>query len=185
MSAASKEVSEAILEKEIEYLKSQYNNLEKYKQKIKEDKIHWEVDRDEVEEKNVNHKILLDEIQQENFKEVVDTLNQILNREIRKVYEDQQLTENKLTEINSQLAKREWELDQYKSSDDSKVKEGIERQRESLITELNQLKECNSNLTDEMIKLKEKISILSNENSNLEGSLNGFSYDAINHEIDE
>ena len=68
MSAASKEVSEAILEKEIEYLKSQYNNLEKYKQKIKEDKIHWEVDRDEVEEKNVNHKILLDEIQQENFK---------------------------------------------------------------------------------------------------------------------
>ena len=185
MSAASKEVSEAILEKEIEYLKSQYNNLEKYKQKIKEDKIHWEVDRDEVEEKNVNHKILLDEIQQENFKEVVDTFNQILNREIRKVYEDQQLTENKLTEINSQIGQREWELEQYKSSDDSKVKEGIEKQRESLITELNQLKESNSNLTDEMIKLKEKISILSNENSNLEGSLNGFSYDSINHEIDE
>ena len=185
MSAASKEVSEAILEKEIEYLKSQYNNLEKYKQKIKEDKIHWEVDRDEVEEKNVNHKILLDEIQQENFKEVVDTFNQILNREIRKVYEDQQLTENKLTEINSQIGQREWELEQYKSSDDSKVKEGIEKQRESLITELNQLKESNSNLTDEMIKLKEKISILSNENSNLEGSLNAFSYDSINHEIDE
>ena len=185
MSAASKEVSEAILEKEIAYLKSQYNNLEKYKQKIKEDKIHWEVDRDEVEEKNVNHKILLDEIQQENFKEVVDTFNQILNREIRKVYEDQQLTENKLTEINSQIGQREWELEQYKSSDDSKVKEGIEKQRESLITELNQLKESNSNLTDEMIKLKEKISILSNENSNLEGSLNGFSYDSINHEIDE
>ena len=185
MSAASKEVSEAILEKEIEYLKSQYNNLEKYKQKIKEDKIHWEVDRDEVEEKNVNHKILLDEIQQENFKEVVDTFNQILNREIRKVYEDQQLTENKLTEINSQIGQREWELEQYKSSDDSKVKEGIEKQRESLITELNQLKESNSNLTDEMIKLKEKISILSSENSNLEGSLNGFSYDSINHEIDE
>ena len=185
MSAASKEVSEAILEKEIEYLKSQYNNLEKYKQKIKEDKIHWEVDRDEVEEKNVNHKILLDEIQQENFKEVVDTFNQILNREIRKVYEDQQLTENKLTEINSKIGQREWELEQYKSSDDSKVKEGIEKQRESLITELNQLKESNSNLTDEMIKLKEKISILSSENSNLEGSLNGFSYDSINHEIDE
>ena len=185
MSAASKEVSEAILEKEIAYLKSQYNNLEKYKQKIKEDKIHWEVDRDEVEEKNVNHKILLDEIQQENFKEVVDTFNQILNREIRKVYEDQQLTENKLTEINSQIGQREWELEQYKSSDDSKVKEGIEKQRESLITELKQLKESNSNLTDEMIKLKEKISILSNENSNLEGSLNGFSYDSINHEIDE
>ena len=185
MSAASKEVSEAILEKEIEYLKSQYNNLEKYKQKIKEDKIHWEVDRDEVEEKNVNHKILLDEIQQENFKEVVDTFNQILNREIRKVYEDQQLTENKLTEINSQIGQREWELEQYKSSDDSKVKEGIEKQRESLITELNQLKESNSNLTDEMIKLKEKISILSSENSNLEGSLNGFSYDSINHEINE
>ena len=185
MSAASKEVSEAILEKEIEYLKSQYNNLEKYKQKIKEDKIHWEVDKDEVEEKNVNHKILLDEIQQENFKEVVDTFNQILNREIRKVYEDQQLTENKLTEINSQIGQREWELEQYKSSDDSKVKEGIEKQRESLITELNQLKESNSNLTDEMIKLKEKISILSSENSNLEGSLNGFSYDSINHEIDE
>ena len=185
MSAASKEVSEAILEKEIEYLKSQYNNLEKYKQKIKEDKIHWEVDRDEVEEKNVNHKILLDEIQQENFKEVVDTFNQILNREIRKVYEDQQLTENKLTEINSQIGQREWELEQYKSSDDSKVKEGIEKQRESLITELNQLKESNSNLTDEMIKLKEKISILSSENSNLEVSLNGFSYDSINHEIDE
>ena len=185
MSAASKEVSEAILEKEIEYLKSQYNNLEKYKQKIKEDKIHWEVDRDEVEEKNVNHKILLDEIQQENFKEVVDTFNQILNREIRKVYEDQQLTENKLTEINSQIGQREWELEQYQSSDDSKVKEGIEKQRESLITELNQLKESNSNLTDEMIKLKEKISILSSENSNLEGSLNGFSYDSINHEIDE
>ena len=185
MSAASKEVSEAILEKEIAYLKSQYNNLEKYKQKIKEDKIHWEVDRDEVEEKNVNHKILLDEIQQENFKEVVDTFNQILNREIRKVYEDQQLTENKLTEINSQIGQREWELEQYKSSDDSKVKEGIEKQRESLITELNQLKESNSNLTDEMIKLKEKISILSSENSNLEGSLNGFSYDSINHEINE
>ena len=185
MSAASKEVSEAILEKEIEYLKSQYNNLEKYKQKIKEDKIHWEVDKDEVEEKNVNHKILLDEIQQENFKEVVDTFNQILNREIRKVYEDQQLTENKLTEINSQIGQREWELEQYKSSDDSKVKEGIEKQRESLITELNQLKESNSNLTDEMIKLKEKISGLSSENSNLEGSLNGFSYDSINHEIDE
>ena len=185
MSAASKEVSEAILEKEIAYLKSQYNNLEKYKQKIKEDKIHWEVDRDEVEEKNVNHKILLDEIQQENFKEVVDTFNQILNREIRKVYEDQQLTENKLTEINSQIGQREWKLEQYKSSDDSKVKEGIEKQRESLITELSQLKESNSNLTDEMIKLKEKISILSNENSNLEGSLNGFSYDSINHEIDE
>ena len=185
MSAASKEVSEAILEKEIEYLKSQYNNLEKYKQKIKEDEIHWDVDRDEVEEKNVNHKILLDEIQQENFKEVVDTFNQILNREIRKVYEDQQLTENKLTEINSQIGQREWELEQYKSSDDSKVKEGIEKQRESLITELNQLKESNSNLTDEMIKLKEKISILSSENSNLEGSLNGFSYDSINHEIDE
>tara|TARA_Y100000590_G_scaffold207910_1_gene235482 strand:+ start:1956 stop:4595 length:2640 start_codon:yes stop_codon:yes gene_type:complete len=185
MSAASKEVSEAILEKEIEYLKSQYNNLEKYKQKIKEDKIHWEVDRDEVEEKNVNHKILLDEIQQENFKEVVDTFNQILNREIRKVYEDQQLTENKLTEINSQIGQREWELEQYKSSDDSKVKEGIEKQRESLITELNQLKESNSNLTDEMIKLKEKISGLSSENSNLEGSLNGFSYDSINREIDE
>ena len=185
MSAASKEVSEAILEKEIAYLKSQYNNLEKYKQKIKEDKIHWEVDRDEVEEKNVNHKILLDEIQQENFKEVVDTFNQILNREIRKVYEDQQLTENKLTEINSQIGQREWKLEQYKSSDDSKVKEGIEKQRESLITELSQLKESNSNLTDEMIKLKEKISILSNENSNLEGSLDGFSYDSINHEIDE
>ena len=185
MSAASKEVSEAILEKEIEYLKSQYNNLEKYKQKIKEDEIHWDVDRDEVEEKNVNHKILLDEIQQENFKEVVDTFNQILNREIRKVYEDQQLTENKLTEINSKIGQREWELEQYKSSDDSKVKEGIEKQRESLITELNQLKESNSNLTDEMIKLKEKISILSSENSNLEGSLNEFSYDSINHEIDE
>ena len=54
-----------------------------------------------------------------------------------------------------------------------------------MITELNQLKESNSNLTDEMIKLKEKISILSSENSNLEGSLNGFSYDSINHEIDE
>tara|TARA_B100000131_G_scaffold323261_1_gene381113 strand:+ start:20054 stop:22693 length:2640 start_codon:yes stop_codon:yes gene_type:complete len=185
MSAASKEVSEAILENEIEHLKDQYNDLEQYKQKLYEDKKHWKHDRDEVEEKNTNHKILLDEIQQENFKEVVDTFNQILNREIRKVYEDDQLTENKLSEINSQLNQRSWELDQYKSSDDSKVKEGIAKQRESLMIELDELKDKNSNLSNEMVKLKEIISALSNENSNLKKSLSEFNYDLINSEIDE
>ncbi len=185
MSAASKEVSEAILENEIEHLKEQYNDLEQYKQKLYEDKKHWKHDRDEVEEKNTNHKILLDEIQQENFKEVVDTFNQILNREIRKVYEDDQLTENKLSEINSQLNQRSWELDQYKSSDDSKVKEGIAKQRESLMIELDELKDKNSNLSNEMVKLKEIISALSNENSNLKKSLSEFNYDLINSEIDE
>lgn len=185
MSAASKEVSEAILENEIEHLKDQYNDLEQYKQKLYEDKKHWKHDRDEVEEKNTNHKILLDEIQQENFKEVVDTFNQILNREIRKVYEDDQLTENKLSEINSQLNQRSWELDQYKSSDDSKVKEGIAKQRESLMIELDELKDKNSNLSNEMVKLKEIISALSNENSNLKRSLSEFNYDLINSEIDE
>ena len=185
MSAASKEVSEAILENEIEHLKGQYNDLEQYKQKLYEDKKHWKHDRDEVEEKNTNHKILLDEIQQENFKEVVDTFNQILNREIRKVYEDDQLTENKLSEINSQLNQRSWELDQYKSSDDSKVKEGIAKQRESLMIELDELKDKNSNLSNEMVKLKEIISALSNENSNLKKSLSEFNYDLINSEIDE
>lgn len=185
MSAASKEVSEAILENEIEHLKDQYNDLEQYKQKLYEDKKHWKHDRDEVEEKNTNHKILLDEIQQENFKEVIDTFNQILNREIRKVYEDDQLTENKLSEINSQLNQRSWELDQYKSSDDSKVKEGIAKQRESLMIELDELKDKNSNLSNEMVKLKEIISALSNENSNLKRSLSEFNYDLINSEIDE
>lgn len=185
MSVASKEVSEAIIENEIEYLEEQLRNFLSYDRKISTDKKQWEKDKSELEVKNVNHDILLNEIQKENFKDIVDTFNQIINREISRVDKDVLLTGKKINEIKKKLNQRRLELSQYQSSNDIQVKEGLVKQKQALEIELTNLKNKNTKLTKEIVKQKEKITFLSSENLDLYETIKGIETNNLKKDIDE
>ena len=185
MSAASKEVSEAIIEKELEYVTSEQFTMKNYKESLLANREQWESDKKIVQKEKINHEILLDEIQKNNFKKLAGTFNQIINREVEKFELDINLTNKKIEELETKKKQKVWELQQYQISNYAQVKEGISKQREILVVELSLVKEKNDDLTKEMIQLKEKISLLTDENIELNQYLNTTDTTTLNSEIYE
>ena len=185
MSAASKEVSEAIIEKELEYVTSEEFTMKNYKESLLANREQWESDKKIVQKQKINHEILLDEIQKNNFKKLAGTFNQIINREVEKFELDINLTNKKIEELETKKRQKVWELQQYQISNYAQVKEGISKQREILVVELSLVKDKNDDLTKEMIQLKEKISLLTDENIELNQYLNKTDTTALNSEIYE
>ena len=185
MSAASKEVSEAIIEKELEYVTSEEFTMKNYKESLLANREQWESDKKIVKKQNINHEILLDEIQKNNFKKLAGTFNKIINREVEKFELDINLTNKKIEELETKKRQKVWELQQYQISNYAQVKEGISKQREILVVELSLVKEKNDDLTKEMIQLKEKISLLTDENIELNQYLNKTDTTILNSEIYE
>ena len=185
MSAASKEVSEAIIEKELEYVTSEQFTMKNYKESLLANREQWESDKKIVQKEKINHEILLDEIQKNNFKKLAGTFNQIINREVEKFELDINLTNKKIEELETKKKQKVWELQQYQISNYAQVKEGISKQREILVVELSLVKDKNDDLTKEMIQLKEKISLLTDENIELNQYLNTTDTTTLNSEIYE
>ena len=185
MSAASKEVSEAIIEKELEYVTSEEFTMKNYKESLLANREQWESDKKIVQKQKINHEILLDEIQKNNFKKLAGTFNQIINREVEKFELDINLTNKKIEELETKKRQKVWELQQYQISNYAQVKEGISKQREILVVELSLVKDKNDDLTKEMIQLKEKISLLTDENIELNQYLNKTDTTPLNSEIYE
>ena len=183
MSAASKEVSEAIIEKEIDYITSEESTLKSYRQTLLKEIEQWEEDKERVGKENINHEILLNEIQKQNFIQVVGLFNGIMNREVKKIDFDFNMTNKKIDDLKDYKEKKIFELQQYQKSNYAEIKEGISKQRNILLDELDDVKKKNNSLTKEMIKLKEKISLLTDQNKELSQYINKTSNTILNKEI--
>jgi len=183
MSAASKEVSEAIIEKEIDYITSEDSALKSYRQTLSTELEQWKKDKESIGEQNINHEILLDEIQKQNFIQVVDMFNEIINREVKKIDLDFNMTDKKIDNLKDYKEKKIFELHQYQKSNYAEIKEGIVKQKNILLKELDYVKNKNNELTKEMIKLKEKISLLADQNKELSQHINKTSNTTLNKEI--
>ena len=184
MRAASKEVSEVILDKEIEYIKGQDISLKKYYKTILSDKEQWNRDKENIYLKSFNHKKYLNEIQKKNFKEVVDTFTKIINREINRSEFEYSLTNKKLEQLSTELNKKNMELSKYNLSNFAEVKEGILKQIVCLKDELEDFKNTNSKITQEMIQLKEKVSLLVDENISLKNLISSTNVYLLDAEIE-
>ncbi len=183
MSAASKEVSEAIIEKEIDYITSEELALKSYKRTLLTEIEQWEKDKERVGKENINHEILLDEIQKQNFIQLVDMFNGIMNREVKKIDLDFNMANKKIDDLKDYKEKKVFELQQYQKSNYAEIKEGITKQRNILLEELDDVKKKNNSLTKEMIKLKEKISLITNQNKELSQYVNKTTNTSLNKEI--
>lgn len=183
MSAASKEVSEAIIEKEIDYITSEELALKSYKRTLLTEIEQWEKDKERVGKENINHEILLDEIQKQNFIQLVDMFNGIMNREVKKIDLDFNMANKKIDDLKDYKEKKVFELQQYQKSNYAEIKEGITKQRNILLEELDDVKKKNNSLTKEMIKLKEKISLITDQNKELSQYVNKTTNTSLNKEI--
>lgn len=183
MSAASKEVSEAIIEKEIDYITSEELALKSYKRTLLTEIEQWEKDKERVGKENINHEILLDEIQKQNFIQLVDMFNGIMNREVKKIDLDFNMANKKIDDLKDYKEKKVFELQQYQKSNYAEIKEGISKQRNILLDELDDVKKKNNSLTKEMIKLKEKISLITDQNKELSQYVNKTTNTSLNKEI--
>ena len=183
MSAASKEVSEAIIEKEIDYITSEELALKSYKRTLLTEIEQWEKDKERVGKENINHEILLNEIQKQNFIQLVDMFNGIMNREVKKIDLDFNMANKKIDDLKDYKEKKVFELQQYQKSNYAEIKEGITKQRNILLEELDDVKKKNNSLTKEMIKLKEKISLITDQNKELSQYVNKTTNTSLNKEI--
>ena len=174
--SASLEVNEAILEKDLDYLKGIINKLETSLLTSEGDLNKWENDRNSTQEavdsfsKLISKKILL----KNSFSKVRKNINLIVNRELDVTKENLDILkseyESNVDILNSKIEQ------QNIISNNSSYKEELKNQEIILRKNLNSLEEEITSRSNQLVSAAEQIKFLTNENSELQITIDEIHY---------
>ena len=174
--SASLEVNEAILEKDLDYLKGIVNKLETNLITSEGDLNKWENDRNSTQEsmdsfsKLISKKILL----KNSFSKVRKNINLIVNREVDATKENLDILKSEYKSnvdiLNSKIEQ------QNIISNNSSYKEELKNQEIILRKNLNSLEEEITSRSNQLVSAAEQIKFLTNENSELQITIDEIHY---------
>jgi chromosome segregation protein len=174
--SASLEVNEAILEKDLDYLKGIINKLETSLLTSEGDLNKWENDRNSTQEavdsfsKLISKKILL----KNSFSKVRKNINLIVNRELDITKENLDILKSEYKSnvdiLNSKIEQ------QNIISNNSSYKEELKNQEIILRKNLNSLEEEITSRSNQLVSAAEQIKFLTNENSELQITIDEIHY---------
>ena len=174
--SASLEVNEAILEKDLDYLKGIINKLETSLLTSEGDLNKWENDRNSTQEavdsfsKLISKKILL----KNSFSKVRKNINLIVNRELDVTKENLDILKSEYKSnvdiLNSKIEQ------QNIISNNSSYKEELKNQEMILRKNLNSLEEEITSRSNQLVSAAEQIKFLTNENSELQITIDEIHY---------
>ena len=174
--SASLEVNEAILEKDLDYLKVIINKLETSLLTSEGDLNKWENDRNSTQEavdsfsKLISKKILL----KNSFSKVRKNINLIVNRELDVTKENLDILKSEYKSnvdiLNSKIEQ------QNIISNNSSYKEELKNQEIILRKNLNSLEEEITSRSNQLVSAAEQIKFLTNENSELQITIDEIHY---------
>ena len=174
--SASLEVNEAILEKDLDYLKGIINKLETSLLTSEGDLNKWENDRNSTQEavdsfsKLISKKILL----KNSFSKVRKNINLIVNRELDVTKENLDILKSEYKSnvdiLNSKIEQ------QNIISNNSSYKEELKNQEIILRKNLNSLEEEITSRSNQLVSAAEQIKFLTNENSELQITIDEIHY---------
>ena len=174
--SASLEVNEAILEKDLDYLKGIVNKLETNLITSEGDLNKWENDRNSTQEsmdsfsKLISKKILL----KNSFSKVRKNINLIVNREVDATKENLDILKSEYKSnvdiLNSKIEQ------QNIISNNSSYKEELKNQEIILRKNLNSLEEEITSRSNQLVSAAEQIKFLTNENSELQITIDDIHY---------
>ena len=174
--SASLEVNEAILEKDLDYLKVIINKLETSLLTSEGDLNKWENDRNSTQEavdsfsKLISKKILL----KNSFSKVRKNINLIVNRELDVTKENLNILKSEYKSnvdiLNSKIEQ------QNIISNNSSYKEELKNQEIILRKNLNSLEEEITSRSNQLVSAAEQIKFLTNENSELQITIDEIHY---------
>ena len=174
--SASLEVNEAILEKDLDYLKGIINKLETSLLTSEGDLNKWENDRNSTQEavdsfsKLISKKILL----KNSFSKVRKNINLIVNRELDVTKENLDILKSEYKSnvdiLNSKIEQ------QNIISNNSSYKEELKNQEIILRKNLNSLEEEITLRSNQLVSAAEQIKFLTNENSELQIKIDEIHY---------
>ena len=174
--SASLEVNEAILEKDLDYLKGIINKLETSLLTSEGDLNKWENDRNSTQEavdsfsKLISKKILL----KNSFSKVRKNINLIVNRELDVTKENLDILKSEYkSNVNILNSKIE---QQNIISNNSSYKEELKNQEIILRKNLNSLEEEITLRSNQLVSAAEQIKFLTNENSELQITIDEIHY---------
>ena len=166
--SASLEVNEAILEKDLDYLKGIVNKLQTNLITSEGDLNKWENDRNSTQEsmdsfsKLISKKILL----KNSFSKVRKNINLIVNREVDVTKENLDILK---AEYKSNVDILNSKIEQQNIiSNNSAYKEELKNQEIILRKNLNSLEEEITSRSNQLVSAAEQIKFLTNENSELQ-----------------
>ena len=174
--SASLEVNEAILEKDLDYLKGIINKLETSLLTSEGDLNKWENDRNSTQEavdsfsKLISKKILL----KNSFSKVRKNINLIVNRELDVTKENLDILKSEYKSnvdiLNSKIEQQNIISNNSSYKDELKNKEIILRKN------LNSLEEEITSRSNQLVSAAEQIKFLTNENSELQITIDEIHY---------
>ena len=174
--SASLEVNEAILVKDLDYLKGIVNKLETNLLTSEGDLNKWENDRNSTQEsmdsfsKLISKKILL----KNSFSKVRKNINLIVNREVDATKENLDILKSEYKSnvdiLNSKIEQ------QNIISNNSSYKEELKNQEIILRKNLNSLEEEITSRSNQLVSAAEQIKFLTNENSELQITIDEIHY---------
>ena len=174
--SASLEVNEAILEKDLDYLKGIINKLETSLLTSEGDLNKWENDRNSTQEavdsfsKLISKKILL----KNSFSKVRKNINLIVNRELDVTKENLDILKSEYKSnvdiLNSKIEQ------QNIISNNSSYKEELKNQEIILRKNLNSLEDEITSRSNQLVSAAEQIKFLTNENSELQITIDEIHY---------
>ena len=174
--SASLEVNEAILEKDLDYLKGIVNKLETNLLTSEGDLNKWENDRNSTQEsmdsfsKLISKKILL----KNSFSKVRKNINLIVNREVDVTKENLDILK---AEYKSNVDILNSKIEQQNIiSNNSSYKEELKNQEIILRKNLNSLEEEITSRSNQLVSAAEQIKFLTNENSELQITIDEIHY---------
>ena len=174
--SASLEVNEAILEKDLDYLKGIVNKLETNLITSEGDLNKWENDRNSTQEsmdsfsKLISKKILL----KNSFSKVRKNINLIVNREVDVTKENLDILK---AEYKSNVDILNSKIEQQNIiSNNSAYKEELKNQEIILRKNLNSLEEEITSRSNQLVSAAEQIKFLTNENSELQITIDEIHY---------
>ena len=174
--SASLEVNEAILEKDLDYLKGIVNKLETNLLTSEGDLNKWENDRNSTQEsmdsfsKLISKKILL----KNSFSKVRKNINLIVNREVDVTKENLDILK---AEYKSNVDILNSKIEQQNIiSNNSSYKEELKNQEIILRKNLNSLEEEITSRSNQLVSAAEQIKFLTNENSELQITIDDIHY---------
>ena len=174
--SASLEVNEAILEKDLDYLKGIVNKLETNLLTSEGDLNKWENDRNSTQEsmdsfsKLISKKILL----KNSFSKVRKNINLIVNREVDVTKENLDILK---AEYKSNVDILNSKIEQQNIiSNNSAYKEELKNQEIILRKNLNSLEEETTSRSNQLVSAAEQIKFLTNENSELQITIDEIHY---------
>ena len=174
--SASLEVNEAILEKDLDYLKGIVNKLETNLLTSEGDLNKWENDRNSTQEsmdsfsKLISKKILL----KNSFSKVRKNINLIVNREVDATKENLDILK---AEYKSNVDILNSKIEQQNIiSNNSSYKEELKNQEIILRKNLNSLEEEITSRSNQLVSAAEQIKFLTNENSELQITIDEIHY---------